>query len=173
MRRSATTGRSTARSSSMATPSSGELAEASKRALDQSHRFTHADRDRDPAGDEVLSGRGVPSAVSTRRTRPATSGIVIGCGRDERIRELWGESRVTSRESESGVGTQDEIRDRLCTHLRSVFGLPNATATRDSRLSRSRHPGCADPTDRMESSDLQEAQRRRAQAAGSARSSTR
>ena len=39
------------------------LAEESKRALDQSHRFSKPDRDRDPAGNAVLSGRGVPSAV--------------------------------------------------------------------------------------------------------------
>ena len=38
-------------------------AEASKRALDQSHRFKHADRDPDSAGHAVLSGRGVSPAV--------------------------------------------------------------------------------------------------------------
>ena len=80
------------------------LAEASKRALDQSHRF--------------------PTPIVTA-IQPATAfypaeeyhqrfyqknpvryqAYLIGCGRDQRIRELWGESResrVTSRESGDG-----------------------------------------------------------------------
>ena len=63
IRRSATTALSTARSSSTATPSSSARPRRRSAALDRSRRFRDADRDRHPAGDAVLSGRGVPPAV--------------------------------------------------------------------------------------------------------------
>jgi peptide-methionine (S)-S-oxide reductase len=93
------------------------LAEASKRALDQSHRFPT------PIVTAIQPAtRFYPAEEYHQqfyKKNPARyQAYVIGCGRDQRIRELWGdshqsrepgphgpgrrESRVTSRES--GVG---------------------------------------------------------------------
>jgi peptide-methionine (S)-S-oxide reductase len=79
------------------------LAEASKRALDQSHRFPT------PIVTAIQPATAFYPAEEYhqqfyKKNPVRYQAYVIGCGRDERIRELWGDSRVSNRES--GVGSQ-------------------------------------------------------------------
>jgi peptide-methionine (S)-S-oxide reductase len=77
------------------------LAEASKRALDQSHRFPT------PIVTAIQPATAFYPAEEYhqqfyKKNPVRYQAYVIGCGRDQRIRELWGESRVSSRESRVG-----------------------------------------------------------------------
>jgi peptide-methionine (S)-S-oxide reductase len=86
------------------------LAEASKGALDSSHRF------KTPIVTAIQPAtRFYPAEEYHQqfyKKNPARyQAYVIGCGRPERIRELWGEeSRVTSRESRGGVQESGAVR---------------------------------------------------------------
>jgi peptide methionine sulfoxide reductase msrA/msrB len=84
-----------------------KAATASKQALDQSHRF------KTPVVTEIQSATKFYPAEEYhqqfyKKNPDRYQAYVIGCGRDARIKELWGdsrESRVSSRGSEAAQGT--------------------------------------------------------------------
>ena len=94
-------------------------AEASKKALDRSHRF------KTPVVTEVQRATKFYPAEEYhqqfyKKNPERYRAYVIGCGREERMKELWGETRVTSHESrggESAGSVAASTRDsRLATH---------------------------------------------------------
>jgi peptide-methionine (S)-S-oxide reductase len=79
------------------------LAEASKRDLDQSHRFATPVVTTIQPSTTFYPGEEYHQQYY-KKNPESYQAYVIGCGREQRLREIWGESQVSGK---SGVGSQE------------------------------------------------------------------